>query len=128
MKPPLQRSSGGLVFHYTWSERLGSERKIVPNAHRASDKFDIAAKRVRSQIHCITNEEPSWRHQRTLTKIQSVSKSDRVYEIIRRRSDEKFRLDFGVGDFHVTDRENQPGLIVFRDLAIEFESPAQFEL
>src|SRR5713101_1257502 len=52
MEPPLERSSGGLVFHYTWSERLGSKRKIVPNAHRAPDIFDIAAKRVGSQVHC----------------------------------------------------------------------------
>ena len=48
MEPSLERSSGGLVFHYTRGERLGAKRKIVPNAHRTPDKFNIAAKRVRS--------------------------------------------------------------------------------
>ena len=45
-KPALQRCAGRLIFNYTRRERFGSKWKIVTDAHRASDIFDIASERA----------------------------------------------------------------------------------
>src|SRR5437588_7375478 len=127
MEPSLERSTGRLVFHYARSERLWLKWKIVPNAHRASDELDITSQSARSQIECVGDEKPARIYVRTLTQIKCVREPDRVHEIIRRRSEEKFRLDLRVGDFHVPRREDKRRLVVFGDFTAKFESSTQFK-
>src|SRR5882762_5729709 len=127
MEPSLERRTGRLVFHYARSEWLWPKWKIVPNAHRASNEFDITSQSARSQIECVGDEKPARIYVRALTQIKCVREPDRVHEIIRCRPEKKFRLDLGIGDFHMTGREDQGRLVVFGDFTAKFESPAQFE-
>src|SRR6266853_1850089 len=99
-EPPLKWRARGLIYHYTRREWLGAKWKIITNAHRTADKFDIAPERARGHLHRVANEEPAWVHIRTLTHIKCVSESDRIYEITA-WTEEKFRFDLGIGDLHM---------------------------
>src|SRR5262249_50765097 len=45
--PSLETTLHGLIFNHARCEWLWSERKIIADAHRAADEFDVAAKRAR---------------------------------------------------------------------------------
>src|SRR5207247_10461011 len=59
-------------------------------------------------------------------QIERVGESDSVYLILLWPKKET-RPDLRVGDLHMTGRKCQGGLVIFRNLAAEFESSAQFE-
>ena len=119
--------SASLIFRHARRGHLRRKWQVVGCAHRAPDKFNVASKSVRCQIQRVFDQKPARVHIRALPRIQSIGKSDRVDLIIRRRPEEKFRFNLGVGDFHMTHGDGQTDFVVFRNFTIELESPAQFE-
>src|SRR4029450_10980885 len=84
LEKALQRSAR-LILHDSRREDFRPEWKIIAHPDRTADKFEVASERLRSQIQGVINKKPARRHIRTLPHIQSVSESDRIYYIIRRR-------------------------------------------
>src|SRR6266496_4133312 len=124
---PVLQWSASLIFRHAWRGYLWRKWQVVRCAHRAPNVFNVASESVRCQIHRVFDQKPARVHIRALSRIKSVGKSDRVDLIIRRRPEQKLRLNLGVGDFYMTHRDGQAGFVVFRNFTIELESTAQFE-
>src|SRR5438094_7757768 len=124
---PVLQWSASLIFRYAWRGYLRRKWQIIGGAHRAPDVFNVASESVRCQIHRVFDQKPARVHIRALPRIQSIGKSDRVDLIIRRRPEEKFRFNLGVGDFNMTHCDSQAGLVVFRNFTVELESSTQFK-
>src|SRR5215510_12656783 len=125
--PPLARSiAGRFVFHHTRRERFRSKWQIIADPHRPADKFDVAPESFRGHIHCVVNQPPARVHIRAITQIKCVTQPNRVYQV-RSRSKKEIRPDLRISDVYTPKIEDQRGVIVFGDLAAEFQSCAQFE-
>src|SRR5215468_99599 len=91
--PSLETTLDGLICNHTGRERFWSKRKIVADAHRAANEFDVATKAARRHIDGVADKKAARVDVRALTKIECVCESDRVHLIIA-ISQEEVRLDF----------------------------------
>src|SRR5437773_4425399 len=57
VNPSLETTLDGLIFNHTGREWVWSKRKIVADAHRAADEFDVAAKRTRRHVDSVADKK-----------------------------------------------------------------------
>src|ERR1700756_2993357 len=124
--PSLETTLDRLICNHTGRERFWSKRKIVADAHRAANEFDVATKRGCRHIDGVADKKATGVDIRALTEIECVRESDGVYLIVT-VSQEEFRPDFRIRDFHMTNGEDERGLVIFRNFAAQFESSAQLK-
>ena len=95
----------GLIVNHARCEWLWSKRTIVADAHRASDKFDVATKAARRDVDGVTDKKATWVDVRALTEIECVRESNGVHLILA-LSQEELRPDFRISDLHMPNGED----------------------
>src|SRR4029078_660781 len=126
-KPILKTTVDWLIVDHAGREWLWTKRIIVTDAHRASDKFDVATDAARRHVDGVADKKASWINVRVLTKIERVRKSKGIHLIVA-LSQEEARADLRLSDLHVTNREDQGRLVIFCNFAAQLQSPAQLKL
>src|SRR6266700_2011258 len=113
LEPALQWSTR-FIFDHAWRERFWSKGKVVAQPSSAADKFDVASKRIRSQIQSVVEEKPTRRHVWALPQIERVRQADRIHKIVFIA--QEYRLDIGLDYFDMANRKSQASFILFRNL------------
>src|SRR6201982_2157436 len=126
VEPSLETTLDGLICNHTGRERFWSKRKIVADAHRAANEFDVATKRGCGHIDGVADKKATGVDVRALTKIEFVRESDGVYLIVT-VSQEEVRPDFRIDDLHMTNGEDERGLVIFCIFWAQCESSAQLK-
>src|SRR5262245_12704136 len=126
LDPSLETTLDGLICNHARCKWLWSKRKIVADAHRAADEFDVAAKRARRHVDGVADKKAAWIDVRALTEIECVCQSDGI-DLIIALSQEEVRPDLRIGDLHMTNGEDKRGLVVFCNFAAQLESSAQLK-
>src|SRR5438034_754599 len=125
-KPSLKATADGLICNHTGRERFWSKWKIVADAHRAANEFDVAAKRSRRHVDGVSDKKATGVDVGALTEIECVCESKGIYLIVA-LSQEEVRLDFRISDFHMANGKDERGLVIFRNFAAQLEASAQLK-
>ncbi len=102
-----------------------ADRLEIGEPRGAPDEIDLAPDRTRGKIDRIIEDQTAARVHFAVAQIERLGQTNRADEI--RCAPEKFRIDCGAGDLDMAFVQDEPNLILFRNLSGQIEAKARFE-